>query len=109
MIARNLVSPQCERDTDDVAAWIAQHGAEQGFRTPNTRERGRAIGMLAYLGELELGEQALYDAQGNSFDPQAVMLRLPTGRAHSSLALVAASGAGRLAIDWPARVTSPRA
>jgi len=79
MIARNLVSPQCERETDEVATWISRHGAEHGFRAPNTRERGRAMGMMAYLEELELEERVLYDAQGNSFDPQAVMLRLQPG------------------------------
>ena len=76
LIARNLTSPQSERDTEEVAAWIASHGTEHGFRTPNVRERGRAMGMMGYLEELELSEQDLYDAQGNSFDPQAVLLRM---------------------------------
>ena len=79
LVARNLTSPQSERDTEEVAAWIAAHGAEQGFRTPNVRERGRAMGMMGYLDELELGEQDLYDAQGNSFDPQTVLLRMQKG------------------------------
>ena len=35
--------------------------------------------MMGYLDELELGEQDLYDAQGNSFDPQAVLLRMQRG------------------------------
>ena len=32
-----------------------------------------------YLEELELSEQDLYDAQGTSFDPQAICLRLREG------------------------------
>ena len=76
MIARNMVSPQCERETDEVARWISRHGAEHGFRAPNTRERGRAMGMMAYLGELELEERVLYDAQGNLFDRHVVPLRV---------------------------------
>jgi len=79
LLARNTMSPQSERDTEEVASWISVHGAEQGFRVPNVRERGRAMGMMAYLNELELGEQELYDAQGNSFDPQAVLIRLQSG------------------------------
>ena len=35
--------------------------------------------MLGYLEELELGEQDLYDAQGNSFDPQAILVRMQRG------------------------------
>ena len=50
LIARNLVSPQSERDTEEVASWISMHGAGQGFRIPNVRERGRAMG---YDGLLE--------------------------------------------------------
>ncbi|MFM7982393.1 MAG: hypothetical protein ACKPKO_24040, partial [Candidatus Fonsibacter sp.] len=40
-----------------------------GFRTPNVQERGRAVGMSAYLQDLGLEESELYDAQGNPFDP----------------------------------------
>ncbi len=37
------------------------------------------MGMLAYLQTLGLNDQDMYDAQGNSFDPQAVCLRLQLG------------------------------
>ena len=35
--------------------------------------------MEAYLAELGLTERVLYDAQGNSFDPPAVMIRMGEG------------------------------
>ena len=34
------------------------------------------MGMEAYLTELGLAERILYDAQGNTFDPQAVEIRI---------------------------------
>ena len=37
------------------------------------------MGMEAYLAELGLSEQVLYGAQGNSFDPQAVEIRIAEG------------------------------
>ena len=37
------------------------------------------MGMEAYLAELGLTERVLYDAQGNSFDPQAVVIRIAEG------------------------------
>ena len=37
------------------------------------------MGMEAYLTELGLTERVLYDAQGNSFDPQAVEIRIAEG------------------------------
>ena len=37
------------------------------------------MGMGSYLNELGLGERETYDAQGNSFDPQAVAIRLWAG------------------------------
>ena len=37
------------------------------------------MGMEAYLTELGLTERVLYDAQGNSFDPQAVEIRVMEG------------------------------
>ena len=35
--------------------------------------------MGAYLNDLGLSEQEMYDAQGNSFDPQALMIRMQDG------------------------------
>ncbi|MFM7978324.1 MAG: hypothetical protein ACKPKO_03330, partial [Candidatus Fonsibacter sp.] len=74
-----MVSKGSEQVADMAAGWIAEHGSEHGFRTPNVRERGRAMGMAAYLHGLGLSESELYDAQGNSFDPQAVLSRLQEG------------------------------
>ena len=37
------------------------------------------MGMEAYLAELGLTERVLHDAQGNSLDPQAVMLPMGEG------------------------------
>ena len=37
------------------------------------------MGMEAYLAELGLAERVLYDAQGNSYDPQAVEIRIAEG------------------------------
>ena len=37
------------------------------------------MGMEAYLTEVGLTERVLYDAQGNSFDPQAVEIRVTEG------------------------------
>ena len=79
LIARNMVSGANEREAEGAASWIAQHGEAAGFRAPNTRERGRAMRMGAYLAELGLNEQKLYDAQGNSFDPQALVVRMREG------------------------------
>ena len=38
--------------------------------------------MGAYLNDLGLSEQEMYDAQGNSFDPQALMIRMQDGVRH---------------------------
>ena len=58
---------------------IVVHGERHGCRTPNVRERSRAMLMEAYLTELGLAERVLYDAQGKSFDPQAVEIRIADG------------------------------
>ena len=79
LIARNMVSGANERELEGAAGWISQHGDAAGFRIPNTRERGRAMGMGAYLTAVGLSEQELYDAQGNSFDPHAIVVRLRDG------------------------------
>ncbi|MFM7984441.1 MAG: hypothetical protein ACKPKO_34460, partial [Candidatus Fonsibacter sp.] len=79
LIARNMTNGRDERDAEAVAAWIAAHGEAEGFRVPNVRERSRAMGTAAYTDEPGLAEQELYDGQGNSFDPQAVLMRLQAG------------------------------
>ena len=37
------------------------------------------MGMGGYLNDLGLSEQEMYDAQGNSFDPQALLVRMQAG------------------------------
>ena len=76
---RNLVNPRNEAGVENVTRWMAVHGERRGYRTPSTRERSRAMGMDAYLADLGLTERVLYDAQGNSYDPQAVKIRLAEG------------------------------
>ena len=60
--------------------WISQHGGENGFRPPNTRERSRAMGVDAYMDALArcgpLSDRDIYDVQGDAFDPDAVLLRV---------------------------------
>ena len=68
-----------EASVENVTRWIAVHGERHGYRTPNTRERSKAIRMEAYLTELGLTERVLYAAQGNSFDAQAVSLIIQMG------------------------------
>ncbi|MFM7989351.1 MAG: hypothetical protein ACKPKO_59560, partial [Candidatus Fonsibacter sp.] len=79
LMARGMVNAQSERDAEEVAAWISEHGEAAGFRIPNVSERGRAMGMIGTCQQLKLAPHELYDAQGNSFDRQAVMLRLQHG------------------------------
>ena len=67
---------QHERDTLRVARWIETHGATHGFRTPNPRERARATGRGPYLTSLGLSDKQLYDAVGNHFDADALIVRL---------------------------------
>jgi hypothetical protein len=61
---------------DGAAAWLAEHGPVLGIRAPNVAERARAMGLAQYLALLNLTEAAMYDAQGNSFDKDALRLRL---------------------------------
>ena len=74
-----MVNQQNEASVENVTRWMAVHGERHGYRTPNTRERSRAMGMEGYLTDLGLTERVLYDAQGNSFDPQAVEIRVMEG------------------------------
>ncbi|MFM7977718.1 MAG: hypothetical protein ACKPKO_00240, partial [Candidatus Fonsibacter sp.] len=43
-MVRGLINAHSERDAEEVASWISQHGPSLGFRVPNVRERGRAMG-----------------------------------------------------------------
>ena len=69
LLTRNLVNPRNEAGVENDTRWMAAHGERHVDRTPNTRERSRAMGMDAYLADLGLNERVLYDAQGNSFRP----------------------------------------
>ncbi|MFM7987626.1 MAG: hypothetical protein ACKPKO_50755, partial [Candidatus Fonsibacter sp.] len=79
LIARGMVGTGNDQEADAAAAWINEHGEQKGFRAPNVGERARAMGMAAYLSQLGLGDNELYDGQGNSFDPQAVLIRIQQG------------------------------
>ena len=59
------------------------------------------MGRDAYLMELGLTERVLYDAQGNSFDPQAVEIRIMEGVRQWSNG----EGLGRHQYVAPSRVT----
>ena len=52
LLTRNLVNPRKEAGVENVTRWMVVHGKRHGYRTPNTRERSRAMGMDAYLAEL---------------------------------------------------------
>ena len=69
------------RDEDEgpailTAQWINRHGEQHGFRTPRIGERARTIGSTHYQRQLNLTPRQLFDAQGNHFDPAAIMVRL---------------------------------
>ena len=57
-----------ESRTLSAAYWIAEHGPSHGIRTPNVRERARALGMGDYMAQLHLTDLELFNAQGNIFD-----------------------------------------
>ena len=76
LIERGQVADANEHLAVPAAAWIAVNGGGLGVRTPNTRERSRAMGMSAYLDELELPERTLFDGQGNSLDRDALASRI---------------------------------
>lgn len=75
-ILRGQLAGAGEAEAECVARWLAQHGASHGIRTPNVRERGRALGLGGYLDELGIPEQEAYDAQGNAFDRAALAARI---------------------------------
>ena len=60
----------------ELVRWLHTCGRQAGVRTPNVDERSRDIGRPEYLDSLQLGEQQLYDAQGNHFNPEAVVLAI---------------------------------
>ena len=56
-MTRSMVNPQNEANVENVTRWIAVHGERHGYRAPDTKGRGRAMGMEAYLTELGLTER----------------------------------------------------
>ena len=79
LIERGLATGDREREAIRTAAWIAAHGEESRFRTPNVAERARAMGMAAYLDSLRrlgMDDLQLFNAQGHSFDRAAVAMRV---------------------------------
>ena len=62
------------REMAELVRWLHTCGRQAGVRTPNVDERSRDIGRPEYLDSLQLGEKQLYDAQGNHFNPEAVVL-----------------------------------
>ena len=68
--------PDRERKADATAQWMHESGAPLGFRVPRASERARAFGMGQYLMSLGLSEKELFDATGNMFDKDALLVRI---------------------------------
>ena len=68
--------PERERKTDAAAQWMHDNGTPLGFRAPRAAERARAFGMGRYLADLGLSEKELFDATGNMFDKDALLVRI---------------------------------
>ena len=68
--------PGRERKADAAAQWMHDNGAPLGFRAPRAAERARAFGMGRYLADLGLSEKELFDATGNMFDKDALLVRV---------------------------------
>ena len=65
-----------ERTAIRVARWLSLHGPAAGFRIPTVVERARGYGMESYLLGFGLSERALFDAEGNMFDPDCWLQRV---------------------------------
>ena len=68
--------PDRERKADAAARWMHENGVPMGFRAPRASERARAFGMGRYLADLGLTEKELFDATGNMFDKDALLVRV---------------------------------
>ena len=75
-IVWHTINSSNEHLADDAAKWVAAHGEALGFRAPNVEERGRAMGLWAYLRQLNLDDQDLVDAEGDALDHFAVIKRI---------------------------------
>ena len=79
LLAVNPQGREAERETEPAAIWLAHHGAAMGARPPNVTERSRASGTYELCQGLMaqgLTPQAMFDAQGNAFDPDAFRSRI---------------------------------
>ena len=68
--------PDRERKADTTAQWMHENGAPLGFRAPKASERARAFGMGQYLADLGLSQKGLFDAIGNMFVKDALLVRM---------------------------------
>lgn len=59
-----------------VARWLTRHGRDVGVRVAATAERATACGLSEYAAALGVGDAALADAIGRSFDPAALFARI---------------------------------
>ena len=71
-----MITRDIEQLAIGAARWICDHGRELGFRTPDVNERARVAGCAYYLMSLGLEEDQLLAAQGNHFDPGALLVRI---------------------------------
>ena len=77
--------------------WLLDHEDAARVRIPNTRERGKALGMWQYLKELGMEERRLFDAQGEITDKEALTRRIAyatVGWLRGSISLDNAATAG---------------
>lgn len=63
----------------DLAAWVENHGAAHGFRTPSVAECTRALGLEAHIRRLDLPTFATLSAQSDAFDPASFLHRAEHG------------------------------
>ena len=78
-LAGGFQLPAQEEEARPAALWLALHGPGIGARIPNVVERSRALGAEDYykrLAEEGLTELELFNAQGNSFDQDALRWRI---------------------------------
>jgi hypothetical protein len=68
-----------EREAEDTAQYITNHYAALGLRPPSTTERAKIAGIYDYASSLNLTEHQLFNAMGNSFDKQAITIRIRDG------------------------------
>ena len=73
---------EMEELADTAVAWLVRHGASIGVVVPDVGERARMFGVEAFHGALRacgLSAAGLYNAQGNLYDYEAVLVRAAPG------------------------------